>query len=235
MSLEISKLKNAKQREGKTIAQCPACAEEGGDEKGEHLVIQPDGRFGCVIHPGSSGREHRRRIFHLAGRSSGSGSGQFQVFPAKRQKIQPTGRFGRVFQTLAHTEKKEHGNSDPVTIRSEKRASDPSDVVSAVSVKGSSNNPSDPSETMPKATAGLSFLPNLKPLIRSLEFTDPNFEEPRNGSLVLGLYRPAACCLINMAHRKVADGLGWLPHKWGHHGDLVCGLLFLCPWGRDGA
>lgn len=44
----------------KLIGRCPACAEEGGDRHAEHLVIYPDGRFGCVAHPGAAGREHRR-------------------------------------------------------------------------------------------------------------------------------------------------------------------------------
>ena len=32
-------------------------------------------------------------------------------------------------------------------------------------------------------------LPDLSPLIRSLEFGDPNFCEPQDGALVIGLYR----------------------------------------------
>ena len=35
------------------------------DEKGEHLVIMPDGRFGCVTYPGAAGKEHRQRIYAL--------------------------------------------------------------------------------------------------------------------------------------------------------------------------
>jgi hypothetical protein len=31
------------------------------------LVIQPDGRFGCIANPGPAGAEHRRRVFALAG------------------------------------------------------------------------------------------------------------------------------------------------------------------------
>ena len=56
-------------RGGKIIARCPACAEAGHDQKGEHLVINADGRFGCVVYPGDSAdaKEHRKRIFALCG------------------------------------------------------------------------------------------------------------------------------------------------------------------------
>lgn len=53
--------------DGKMIGRCPACAEDGGDRKGEHLVIYPDGKFGCVLYPGEDGHEHRQRIWDLAG------------------------------------------------------------------------------------------------------------------------------------------------------------------------
>ena len=69
MSLDISKLENVRKRGGKVIARCPACAEAGHDQKGEHLVINADGRFGCVVYPGDSAdaKEHRKRIFALCG------------------------------------------------------------------------------------------------------------------------------------------------------------------------
>jgi hypothetical protein len=55
------------ERGGKTVARCPACAEAGGDRKGEHLFLKADGRFGCVQFPGADGEAHRKRIFELAG------------------------------------------------------------------------------------------------------------------------------------------------------------------------
>jgi len=39
MSLNIEQLENAKYRGSRTIARCPACAEQGNDNKGEHLSI----------------------------------------------------------------------------------------------------------------------------------------------------------------------------------------------------
>lgn len=52
---------------GKRIGRCPACAEQGGDHKAEHLVIYDDGRYGCVVYPGNQGSDHRRRIRVLVG------------------------------------------------------------------------------------------------------------------------------------------------------------------------
>lgn len=71
MPLDLSKLKMVKTRPGKTIAQCPACAETGADKKGEHLAIfpGPGDPFDCIAFQGedAQAREHRRRIHELAG------------------------------------------------------------------------------------------------------------------------------------------------------------------------
>lgn len=67
MSIDLSRLENVLQRCDKVIARCPACAEQNHDEKGEHLVIWPSGKFGCVASPGAAGRDHRKRILALAG------------------------------------------------------------------------------------------------------------------------------------------------------------------------
>lgn len=67
MSINITRLQHVRQR-GETIrSQCPACAEIGADNTGNHLIVQPDGRFGCIVHTGANGIEHRKRIFALAG------------------------------------------------------------------------------------------------------------------------------------------------------------------------
>lgn len=66
MSLDLSRLEKVRKRIGKIVARCPACAEHGHDEKGEHLVIYQNGKFGCVANPGAAGKEHRQRIFALA-------------------------------------------------------------------------------------------------------------------------------------------------------------------------
>ena len=63
--LDSSKLENVKTRENKTIAACPACRAAGDDNKGEHLVIYSNGKFGCIAHEGDS--LHRKDIFSLVG------------------------------------------------------------------------------------------------------------------------------------------------------------------------
>lgn len=85
MRLDRSKLVNVRQRPGKIIARCPACAERGGDSKGEHLAIFPDGRFACVANPGEGGHEHRQRIFALVGINEG-GVPLEKLFRVRRPK-----------------------------------------------------------------------------------------------------------------------------------------------------
>ena len=67
MALDITKLEKVRMQQGKIIARCPACAEIEQDKKGEHLFIDNEERFGCVIYPGETGKEHRKRIFALVG------------------------------------------------------------------------------------------------------------------------------------------------------------------------
>jgi hypothetical protein len=69
-SLEFSRLGNLRQHaSGKVTARCPACAEVERDRKGNHLVIYPGGKYGCVAAPGD--KIHNRRIFALAGMATG--------------------------------------------------------------------------------------------------------------------------------------------------------------------
>lgn len=49
----------------KWIGRCPACAAAGRDEKGQHLVVFADGRFGCVVNPGEAGHDHRSEMARL--------------------------------------------------------------------------------------------------------------------------------------------------------------------------
>lgn len=66
MSLDTNKLENVHRRGPNLVARCPACAADGHDKAGEHLVITPSGSFGCVIHPGVAGHDHRSTIAKLA-------------------------------------------------------------------------------------------------------------------------------------------------------------------------
>ncbi len=65
MSLNLSKLENPKRIGDKTTYRCPACKEKGQDKSGEHLVVYPDGKYGCIMHPQDS--EHNKIIYALAG------------------------------------------------------------------------------------------------------------------------------------------------------------------------
>ncbi len=65
-SLDLARLENVKRLAGGAIrAACPACRASGADKSGEHLKIEPSGKFGCAANPGSG--EHRKEIFRLAG------------------------------------------------------------------------------------------------------------------------------------------------------------------------
>lgn len=63
MSLDLSKLIGIQRGNGKTTAQCPVCQEKSHS----HLVIFPDGKFGCVV---DQSAEHRREIWAFVGDNS---------------------------------------------------------------------------------------------------------------------------------------------------------------------
>jgi hypothetical protein len=103
MSLNLSKLEKVRYlAKGSVEARCPACAEGGHDRKGEHLLIKPDGRFGCCANP--KDREHRKRIFALAGDTAPR---SIKVKPPAVKVAAPAvmsgvfGRLGRVFASPA--------------------------------------------------------------------------------------------------------------------------------------
>jgi hypothetical protein len=124
MSLDISRLENVRTRGDKKIARCPACAEAGHDQKGEHLVINEDGSFGCVIYPGDSvdAKKHRKRIFALCGdreikplivRSPSVGRlGRVNQSQSAGQPLQTRllGRVGRAFQTRLEGDQQSTGD-----------------------------------------------------------------------------------------------------------------------------
>jgi len=106
MSIDITKLEKVKSKGNKTIARCPACADLGQDRTGDHLIINEDGSFACVIYQGIEGRDHRKRVFGLAGikeqtKSAISVKKVSQVSQDKpKVKIHDVlGRIGRYFQS----------------------------------------------------------------------------------------------------------------------------------------
>lgn len=98
MNLDLSKLENvSKVAHGKTTARCPACAAGGGDEKGNHLVIYEEGKYGCVAYPDDNA--HRKEIFALVGKAGGAGVPArltVQTYRApESQVVMDLGRFAR--------------------------------------------------------------------------------------------------------------------------------------------
>jgi len=71
MSLNIENIENVKHQGSRIIARCPVCAEQGHDNKGEHLFIDKQGRYSCIIYPAETGKEHRKRIYELIGIKNG--------------------------------------------------------------------------------------------------------------------------------------------------------------------
>jgi len=114
MGLDLAKLEHVKHQGKKIIARCPACAESGNDRKGEHLFIEPGGRFGCVVYPGAEGNQHRQRIFELVGIKASNDNGFTIRKPSnsnsKDKVIQKNilGRLGRMPMTLAREEKQDN-------------------------------------------------------------------------------------------------------------------------------
>jgi len=112
MSLNLEKLENIKRKGSRIIARCPACAEDGHDNKGDHLFIDEHGRFTCVVYPSDNGRLHRKRIFRLVGdkirNKKACSSPQIKIIKVKKVnrnngnviKSNILGRLGRVNQTL---------------------------------------------------------------------------------------------------------------------------------------
>jgi len=66
MKIDKNKIEKLRQKNGKHIGRCPACAEEGKDKKGEHFYLYDDNpmNFGCVVH--GEDIAHWSRIKELA-------------------------------------------------------------------------------------------------------------------------------------------------------------------------
>lgn len=89
MALNLNKLEKVRgHSKGATIARCPACAEEGNDRIGEHLIIYRDGRFGCVAN--AKDGQHNQRIFALAGENAVNSDHReidVRLFTAKESEV----------------------------------------------------------------------------------------------------------------------------------------------------
>lgn len=125
MGLDQFRLEKVRHRGSNTVARCPACAETGGDRKGEHLFITDSGQFGCVLFPGQDGQQHRQRIFELAGEESMKQKGfeirkTISTSSTERKVIQKDilGHLGRIHPT--HARKiKNHSRENEYTAQEE--------------------------------------------------------------------------------------------------------------------
>lgn len=68
MKLILERLEKPKERGGRIIARCPACAEIGKDTAADNLAIFENGNFACAVYQGDA--EHSKRILQLAGDKS---------------------------------------------------------------------------------------------------------------------------------------------------------------------
>ncbi len=133
MGLDLSMLKKVKYRGSKIIAQCPACAENGHDRKGEHLFINQRGQFGCVVYPGEIGRRHRKRIFELVGKKEWKNK-EFEVkktlpLPKKRQPVLIKDILGHLGQVNSNYARKDLKSSN---ITEKNKGIDPDETVPKV-------------------------------------------------------------------------------------------------------
>lgn len=112
MSLDVSKLEKVRDFAGGKLARCPACAEAGQDRTGEHLRIYPDGKFGCCVFP--KDREHRKRIFALAGLREQKAV-KVRVVARQNEGLVKKNILGRIGQTFSGTEKSAEKTRTPRT------------------------------------------------------------------------------------------------------------------------
>jgi len=126
MGLDLSKLENVKYCGNYIIARCPACSEEGRDKSGNHLSIDPRGKYTCVTNSGITGYKHRKRIYQLVGISDNyldmDNSNAFhdkkEFFMDKIKVILPDvlGRLGRLNLSYANIEDNSFQNKSHINI-----------------------------------------------------------------------------------------------------------------------
>jgi hypothetical protein len=115
--LDLKKLKILKTKgDGAYGAQCPACAQTGGDKKGQHLHIYESGAFGCAV---DKSKEHKKLIGELAGMAKQADQpntekkGKLRI---NRMVCPPIrvlavfGRRGRLFSSAGRINEKEERN-----------------------------------------------------------------------------------------------------------------------------
>lgn len=94
--LNLKKLNKVVQKDGKIVAQCPACAAAGADSTGNHLVVYPNGAYRCVASLDDA--EHSNLIFKLVGQRGGAVSHQLTIRRleiGESEELMKVGHLGR--------------------------------------------------------------------------------------------------------------------------------------------
>lgn len=82
--IDISKLEKIKYQNNKIICRCPACFSEGFDRGGNHLVVYPDGKFGCCV---NKDKIHYSLIFKMVGAADENIQNQENILPVEKIQI----------------------------------------------------------------------------------------------------------------------------------------------------
>jgi hypothetical protein len=127
--LNKAKLQNIVEKaDGSYTARCPACASSGADAKGEHLIVYPDGAFGCVVH--EDDKDHRKAIAVLVGAESSGARrhGPVAVSPVKTPastRILVVGRLGQQKATAPEKNKAAEPPPPPKTAKPKRETPPP--------------------------------------------------------------------------------------------------------------
>jgi P4 family phage/plasmid primase-like protien len=99
--LDLSKLENVVHLDGSSIrAACPACRAAGGDHTGDHLLIDPAGRFGCAKYSGDG--DHRKEIWKLAGTCGADSETELQFARRLKAALPPVKTIGPIWHTYGN-------------------------------------------------------------------------------------------------------------------------------------
>ncbi|MFZ4484639.1 MAG: hypothetical protein ACOYOL_11745 [Chthoniobacterales bacterium] len=193
MALDLSKLENVHEAGSKTLARCPACAELGLDESGNHLFIRHDGKFGCVLNPGTGGRGHRKRIFALVGVPTVPCRPRYKIalrVPEATPAVASTAYGPLNFPKVPPV--------SPQPALPSAHEGFPSELQTLVA------------QTACDAARSAS-LPDflLRSPVRSMEYSDPNFKDTPDGSLILELAFHKGCLSAHVLYADPGQHCFW--------------------------
>ena len=116
----------------------------GADSTGNHLVVYPDGKYGCVANPGDD--EHSKLIFKLVGQRDGAVSHQLAIRRleiGESKVLMRIGRLGRSYPTpVGNGGEEEPPQQNPVEVEQERPDGPPEEALAV--------EPSAPGEITPE-------------------------------------------------------------------------------------